>query len=142
MTKERRKLEELLSSIPSEVKTEEVTEGLSVKGVLAHRSEWGRMMIDWYTTTTRGKTPAVPSAKYKWNQLKKLNADIQSRFKDTPLEEIEAEFRRVHNRLFELLESASEEELFTKKNYAFTGTSDLAAYFNSATRSIERSCPQ
>jgi hypothetical protein len=139
VTTERRKLEALLSTVPAEARTEEVTEGLSVKDLLAHRTEWGRMMLSWYTEAKAGGTPAVPSASFKWNQLSELNAEIHARFRDTSLAEIEAEFTRVHDELFDLISQLTDEELFTKKYYPFTGSSDLAAYFNSATAAHYRS---
>ena len=139
ITKERGLFEELLASIPDAKKSVEVTDGMSVKDFLAHRTEWGRMMLRWYTDAKAGRTPAVPTEKYKWNQLKELNADIQARFKDVPLKTIEADFASVHDELYKLIESMTDEELFTKKFYSFTGVSDLATYVNSSTASHYRS---
>lgn len=139
ITKERGKLNALLSEIPDERKGEEVVDGMSVKDFLAHRAEWGRMMIRWYTEAKAGGTPAVPTERYKWNQLKELNADIHRRFADTPLSEVVSEFDRVHNELYRIISGTTEEELFTKKYYPFTGASDLATYLNSATASHYRS---
>lgn len=139
VVKERSKLEELLAQIPEEDKLVEVTDGMSVKDLLAHRTEWGRMMIRWLHEAREGKTPAVPTEKYKWNQLKDLNAEIYERFEATPLDRIEDEFESVHDRLYELAASTNEDELFSKKYYTFTGSSDLVTYMNSATASHYRS---
>ena len=139
VTKERSLLEDLLGAIPEEDKLVEVTDGMSVKDFLAHRTEWGRMAIRWYEEAKAGGQPAVPTDKYKWNQLKELNAEIHERFKDTPLPELEAEFASVHDHLHELIDGTTDDELFTKKHYEFTGSSDLATYLNSATASHYRS---
>jgi hypothetical protein len=139
IAKERVRLDELLAEIPAERKTEEVVDGLSVKDLLAHRTEWSRMMIRWYTKARAGGTPAVPTEQFKWNQLKELNANIQVRFADVPLDEIEQNFGAVQDDLDALVAGMTEEELFTKKYYAFTGSSDLATYVNSATASHYRS---
>ncbi|MBE7381552.1 MAG: ClbS/DfsB family four-helix bundle protein [Leptolyngbya sp. SIO1E4] len=137
--KERRKLEKLLGDIPDSQKTIEVIDGMSVKDFLAHRTEWGRMMIRWYTEAKAGIKSAVPSDKYKWNQLNALNAEIYAQFKDRPLSEITEQYNKVHDELYQLIETTTEEELFTKKFYDFTGTSVLAAYFNSSTAAHYRS---
>lgn len=137
--KERQKLEELLAAIPASRKKEEVTDGMSVKDFLAHRTEWGRMMLSWYRDANKGKTPAVPSKKYKWNQLKELNADIHKRFTKASLASVEKEFKTVHDTLLRTIKKMSEEELFQKKYYSFTGSSDLATYLNSATAAHYRS---
>lgn len=139
VTKERKLFEELLNSIPEAMKIVEVVDGMSVKDFLAHRTEWGRMMIRWYEEAKSGKSPAVPTEEFKWNQLKELNKAIFDRDKDIPLKKIEQEFRQVHDHLFSLLESMTEAELFEKKYYSFTGTSDLVTYMNSATASHYRS---
>lgn len=132
-------LDDLLATIPDKRKLEVVTDGMSTKDFLAHRTEWGRMMIRWYTEAKAGKMPAVPSEKFKWNQLKELNADIFERFKDADLKTIELEFKNIQRELLKLIEAMTEQELLEKKYYAFTGTSDVATYFNSATASHYRS---
>ena len=139
IVKERGKLETLLDEIPEERKLDEVVDGMTVKDFIAHRTEWGRMAIRWYTEARAGEQPAVPTERYKWNQLKDLNAEIQRRFAEVPLERIEDEFAVVHDRLYRLIADATEEELFTKDYYSFTGKSDLATYMNSATASHYRS---
>ena len=137
--KERGLFEDLLAEIPRKQKFAEVTDGMSVKDFLAHRTEWGRMMIRWYTEAAEGGTPAVPTERFKWNQLKELNADIQQRYAKTSLVKIEEEFVAVHDELYRMVEKMSDEELFTKRHYGFTGTSDLVTYLNSATASHYRS---
>ncbi len=139
IVKERDKLENLLESIPDSKKTDEVTDGMSVKDFLAHRTEWGRMMLRWYVDAKAGKKPAVPTEKFKWNQLKELNTDIHERFKNIELKKIESDFKKVHDELYKLIEGMSEKELLEKNIYEFTGVSDLATYVNSATASHYRS---
>jgi len=137
--KERDLFEDLLAQIPKNRKNLEVTDGMTIKDFLAHRTEWGRMMIRWYTEAAEGKTPAVPTEQFKWNQLKELNADIHRRFAKTSLVKIEAEFAAIHEKLYRMIEKMTDEELFTKKHYGFTGSSDLVTYLNSSTASHYRS---
>ncbi len=139
ITKERTLFAELLGSIPKKYKNQAVLDGMSVKDFLAHRLEWGKMMIKWYETAKQGKVPAVPTERYKWNQLKELNADIYRRYKRVPLTQIEDEFTQVHDKLFRIIKACDETELFEKHQLNFTGVSDLATYFNSATASHYRS---
>ena len=139
IVKERTKLEDLLGQIPAEDKLIEVTDGMTVKDFLAHRTEWGRMMIRWLHEAREGKTPAVPTERFRWNQLKELNAEIHDRFELMSLDQVEREFNSVHDRLFQLVQTTTEDELFTKQYYTFTGSSDLVTYLNSATASHYRS---
>ena len=137
--KERAALDALLGTIPDDQKTVEVVDDMSVKDFLAHRTEWGRMMLRWLDEARAGETPAVPSAKYKWNQLTELNAEIHERYAKVPLATIERDFAEVHDRLREVVAGTTDDELFTKKYYSFTGSSDLATYLNSATAAHYRS---
>lgn len=136
---ERGRLDELLSRISAAAKHEEVVDGLTVKDILAHRTEWARMLLSWYEEARAGGTPAVPSADYKWNQLPDLNSEIRARFSDATLHEIEGEYTRVHDLLLQTVTSMSEEELLSSHYYAFTGSTDLAAYVNSASAAHYRS---
>lgn len=137
--RERRKLEELLAAVPAERKLDEVTDGLSVKDLLAHRTEWGRMLLRWYAEAREGVVSAVPSAQFKWNQLPDLNAQIQLRFADVPLEQIEVDFADVHERLYAVVAAMDEDELFGAHYYPFTGNTTLAAYVTSASAAHYRS---
>ena len=139
IARERRKLDELLASIPADRKLEEVADGLSVKDLLAHRTEWGRMLLGWYDEARAGRVPAVPSADFKWNQLPALNAQIQQRSAGVPLEQVEADFAAVHDRLCTVVEAMEEDELFGAHYYPFTGNTTLAAYVTSASAAHDRS---
>jgi len=139
IARERRRLEELLASIPADRKVEEVAYGLSVKDLLAHRTEWARMLLHWYDQARAGSVPAVPSAEFKWNQLPALNAQIQRRFSDVPLERVEKDFVDVHDRLYTVVAAMTEDELFGRRHYSFTGSTTLAAYVTSASAAHYRS---
>ncbi len=133
------RLQDLLASIPDAAKTVEVIDSMSIKDFLAHRAEWGRMMVGWYREASIVGEPAVPTEQYGWNQLGELNAEIHERFLHVPLDELEGELAAVHAELMQLIEGCTEDELFTRRFYAFTKTSDLATYFTSATGGHYRS---
>ena len=135
----RAKLDRLLDEIPGTAKLAPIVDGMSVKDFITHRTAWGRMMINWYNEAAAGGTPAVPAEGYTWGQLNELNAEIHTRFVDTPLSEAEARFTRTNDMLFRLIAACTDEELFEKRFYSFTGTTDLAAYFTSATGGNYRS---
>lgn len=137
---EEEKLHELLAQIPDKEKTKpKVVDGMSVKDILAHRTEWGKMFIKWYTEAKKGKTPAVPSREYKWNQLKELNAAIYKKYKNTSLKKVEKDFKTVQTKLHTLVKGMKEKELLEKGFYDFTGASTLALYAGSSTASHYRS---
>lgn len=139
ITRERRKMDELLLSIPADRKLEPVDGGLTIKDLLAHPTEWARMLLRWYDEARAGRSPAVPSAEFKWNQLPALNAQIHERAAGVPLERVEADFGDVHDRLYAIVEAMEEGELFGAHHYPFTGSTTLAAYVTSASAAHYRS---
>jgi hypothetical protein len=137
--KERVALEDLLTTLTSEQMTQPNLIGeWAVKDVLAHLLEWEGMVMQWYETGKKGKTPAVPSAQYNWGQLPALNQAIFLKHRDMPLKEIQKTFNTSYKKIMKTIESIPEKELFTRKVYPWTNNNLLAAYFVSATSSHYR----
>ena len=135
----RERLDRLLSAMPDEAKLVVIDDGMTAKDFIAHRMEWGRMMLRWYSEAAAGGSPVVPAENHTWGTLRALNAEIYDRYVDASLHDLESEFRSVHDELFVVIADCSDAELFEKHFYDFTGTSDLATYFTSATGGHYRS---
>ena len=134
--RERAALEKALAGLTPEELVFSPAPGVwSVKDVLAHLIEWEQMVLSWVETGCQGQTPAIPAAGYKWNQLPALNQKIYEKHRERPLAEILTEFEAAHQRSLAAIESFSEEALFTRGYYPWSGNNALAAYFNSSTAS-------
>lgn len=107
----------------------------SIKDVLAHLTEWQRMLTVWYETGKRGETPATPSEKYTWREIPALNQEIYDTYRDHPLAAIQEAFRDSHTAILALIDTMTDEELFTPKVYAWTKSTTLGSYLVSATSS-------
>ena len=136
---ERAALEELLATLtPEQMSQPKMIGEWAIKDVLAHLSEWERMVVQWYETGKKGKTPAVPSAEYNWGQLPALNHATFLKYRDAPLTEIQKTFKASYKKILKTIKSIPEKELFTRKIYPWTNNNLLAAYFISATSSHYR----
>lgn len=107
----------------------------NIRDVLAHLHAWHLMMNDWYTVGMTGEKPEIPAKGYTWKTTPDLNTEIQKRYTDTPLDEIKQKLELSHQTMLTLIETHSDEELFEKKRYKWTGSTSLGAYFISATSS-------
>lgn len=58
-----------------------------------------------------------------------------NRNQSTSLEHAKKNLEKTHAELISLIEKYSDEELFTKKHFAWTGGTDLGSYFVSTTSS-------
>jgi len=103
--------------------------------VAAHLYHWHLMFLNWYEVGMRGEKPIIPAEGYTWKTTPELNRVIQRQYHAVPLEEVRRLFEASHRQLTDLISGHSDEELFEKKRYIWTGATSLGAYFVSATSS-------
>ncbi|MDX1350453.1 MAG: ClbS/DfsB family four-helix bundle protein [Putridiphycobacter sp.] len=113
----------------------EGTMNRTISDVLMHLHHWHHMMNDWYTVGMTGKKPDMPAKGYTWKTTPALNRWIWEQYKNTPLQDAIALFKASYQSIRSLIESHSDEELFEKKRYKWTGTTSLGSYLVSATSS-------
>jgi hypothetical protein len=93
------------------------------------------MMEGWYKIGMSGKKPSIPAEDVTWQKLPVLNRRIWEKYKGTDLEKAITMFKKSHKDMTALIEKHTDEELFTKKKYAWTGTTCLGAYLIGSTSS-------
>lgn len=103
--------------------------------VLAHLHHWHLMVLDWHLVGMEGKKPAMPAKGYTWKTVPDLNRAIQKKYQNTDYHEVRKLLDTSYNSIQKLIEKHSEQELFEKKKYKWTGSTSLAAYLISATSS-------
>lgn len=131
-------LMDLIGSFSEEEQTSEFPKGTmnrNIRDVLMHLHHWHLMMIDWYEVGMKGKKPDMPAKGYTWKTTPELNRSILETYKNTPLEDAKKDLESSFENVRSLIEKHSDEELFEKKRYKWTGTISLGAYFVSATSS-------
>ena len=134
--RERGKLDAVLETLTPERMVEPGVVGAwSVKDVLAHLGEWEQMALGWYRAGLRGEVPELPAPGYKWNETPRLNRAIFERHRDRPLDEVVAWFRSAREEMRGVIESLTDEQLFTPGRFAWTRKNTLGTYFVSATSS-------
>ncbi len=135
------KLLAFIESLPKEyqVKSYENNElndrDKTIADVICHLHEWHSMMKNWYKIGMSGKKPAIPAEDVTWQTLPVLNHRIYEKYKGTELNEAIKLVKKSHKEMIEIIQKHSDDELFTKKKYAWTGTTSLGAYLVSATSS-------
>jgi hypothetical protein len=82
-----------------------------------------------------GKKPAIPAADVTWQKLPVLNRRIWEKYKGTELKKAAALLKKSHKMITGIIAKHTDEELFTKKKYDWTGSTSLGAYLISATSS-------
>jgi len=107
----------------------------NIKDVLAHLHHWHLMMLDWYTVGMTGAKPDMPAKGYSWKMLPELNLEIWKQYQkadlETTLRLLDKSFEKMQN----IIKKHSDEELFTKKKYSWTGSTSLGVYLIANTSS-------
>ncbi len=133
-----RKLFSLIQSLRDEKKSAEFPQGTlnrNVSDVLCHLHHWHLMLMDWHQIGLTGQKPEIPAKGYTWKTLPDLNRKIQEQYSSTELDQAMEMLQDSHQRMRELIESYSNDELFEKKRFNWTGSTSLGAYLISSTSS-------
>ncbi len=128
----------LIESLPEEEQKADFPTGTmnrNIRDVLMHLHHWHLMMEEWYNAGMNGNKPEIPAKGYTWKTTPELNKWIWEKYKSTPLEDAKMSFKSSHDLMTQLIAKHSDEELFEKKRYEWTGTTSLGAYFISSTSS-------
>ncbi|NTV39835.1 MAG: ClbS/DfsB family four-helix bundle protein [Demequinaceae bacterium] len=107
----------------------------NVRDVLVHLHEWHEMLLTWAAANLSGAAASFLPAGYTWTSYAGLNVALRDRHADTTLERAVALVTQSRGRVRKLIEAHTDQELFTKKHYSWTGTTSLGAYCISATSS-------
>ncbi|WP_103071749.1 ClbS/DfsB family four-helix bundle protein [Aquimarina sediminis] len=132
------KLLELVASYSKEEIEKEFPPGTlnrNIKDVLAHLHKWHLMMLDWYTIGMAGKKPDMPAKGYTWKTLPELNRKIQEEYQDMQIDKARELLDCSYLDIQKLIQKHTNEELFEKKRYKWTGSTSLGAYLISNTSS-------
>lgn len=101
----------------------------AVKDILTHLSVWEQLFLGWYQAGVRGETPVTPAPGHTWGwkSLGELNQRIFLEHQaQSPAETAQA-LAASHEQVVALIQTLSEEELFTPGRYGWLGKATLEA---------------
>lgn len=123
---------EIIESVPVRKRTITIEiEGRdkNFRDVLMHLYEWHAMLERWYREGMDGDTPSMPAPGYMWRTIKQLNMQIWENYQDITIHQAIKKLKLSHERVMNLVQSHTNEEIMTKKYYKWTKTSNLYSYF-------------
>lgn len=107
----------------------------NIRDILAHLHHWHLMLKGWYEVGMTGEKPHMPAKGYTWQTIKELNYEIWQKSQSYSYEEALSMLKESFDEIQTLINKHSDEELFEKKRYKWTGTTSLGSYLISATSS-------
>ncbi|RDY61709.1 ClbS/DfsB family four-helix bundle protein [Flagellimonas nanhaiensis] len=133
-----KKLNDFVDQYPLEEQLAEFssnTMNRNIRDVLAHLHHWHLMVLDWCAVGMSGGKPDIPAKGYTWKTTPELNRLIWEKYNQADLQEVRKLLQESHEKVRAFIEKHSNDELFEKKRYKWTGTTSLGAYLISATSS-------
>lgn len=107
----------------------------NLRDVLVHLYEWHQLLLNWLRSNHAGSTVNFLPKPYNWKTYPQMNVEFWKKHQTTPLEEAVVLLKKSHADVMALIEPFTDEELFTKKHFPWTGTTNLGSYCISATSS-------
>ncbi len=107
----------------------------NLRDILVHLHEWHQLLLNWVNANqTENSKPFLP-APYNWKTYPQMNMELWEKHQNTPYAQSKAMLRESHDTVVNMIEVFSNEELFVRKHFSWTGTTTLGSYCASATSS-------
>ena len=107
----------------------------NLRDVLVHLYEWHQLLINWVKNNMEGNKSHFLPAPYNWKTYGEMNIEFWKKHQNTKLEEAKKMLKGSHKAALELIQPFSNDELFMKKIFDWTGTTTLGTYCVSVTSS-------
>jgi hypothetical protein len=107
----------------------------SIRDVLIHLYEWHQLLLRWVNANQAGDVkPFIPEP-YNWRTYGDMNIQFRNNHQNTSYEDAYAMLIKSHKDVMALIDTFSNEELYSKGLLPWTGSSTLGQYCSSATAS-------
>lgn len=110
--KEFTKLNRILDQIDAETALVKDQDDTSIKDVVAHRAHWVNLFLGWYEDGRAGREVFFPAKGYKWNELKRYNAELRTSQASVGWEQARSELREAYAELIGFITNSSETDLY------------------------------
>ncbi|MGX6961239.1 ClbS/DfsB family four-helix bundle protein [Vagococcus xieshaowenii] len=107
----------------------------NLRDVLIHLYEWHQLFLKWESANSQGQSiPFLPEP-YNWKNYSQMNVEFVTKHQETSLSEAKELLATSHQQMMAIIKRYSNEQLFEKQQYSWTGSTTLGSYVISATSS-------
>lgn len=107
----------------------------NIRDVIIHLYEWHQLLLNRESTNMKEKKVDFLPSPYNRKTYPQMNVEFWKQHQKTSLVNAKKMLEKSHQAVIKMIESHTNDELFTKKFYSRTGTSSLGSYCVSATSS-------
>ena len=107
----------------------------NLRDVFIHLYEWHQLLLNWVNANQNGEQKPFLPEPYNWKTYGDMNVEFWKKHQDTPYGTSMEMLKESHAKVLKLIETFSDDELFVKKIFPWTGGSTLGSYCVSVTSS-------
>jgi len=100
----------------------------NLRDVLIHLYEWHQLLLRWIDANLSGNQSSFLPAPYNWKTYGEMNIEFWEKHQLTDLATAKNLLRESHASALERVKSLTNEELFTKQFFSWTGSTTLGSY--------------
>ena len=107
----------------------------NIRDVIIHLYEWHQLLLNWVISNQDGNPQPFLPPPYNWKSYGEMNVSFWEKHQNTSLADSKEMLHESHGNVMKLIDSFTNDELFTKKFFPWTGASTLGSYCVSSTAS-------
>ena len=107
----------------------------NIRDILIHLYEWHQLFLNWVSANQTGEAKPFLPVPYNWKTYGDMNMALWQAHQATSYEDAASMLKQSHGKVIEALGQFSNEALFTKGVFPWTGGSTLGSYGVSVTAS-------
>lgn len=107
----------------------------NIRDMLIHLYEWHQLLLNWVNNNKNGEAKPFLPEPYNWKSYGDMNIEFWKKHQDTSYNKSKEMLKETHNKVIKLIETFSNDELFSKNYFNWTGGSTLGQYCVSVTLS-------
>jgi hypothetical protein len=107
----------------------------NLRDVFIHLYEWHQLLLNWTSANIGGDNKPFLPEPYTWKTYGDMNVEFWDNCQPVLYDKAENLLRDSHVKVMSLIDSLSNEELFEKKHFPWTGTTNIGSYCISVTAS-------
>jgi hypothetical protein len=104
----------------------------NLRDVLIHLYEWHQLLLNWISKNMSGNKSNFLPKPYTWKTYGEMNIEFWKNHQETQLEDAMKMVKMSHQKSLKLVQKFSNDALFTKQYFDWTGTTSLGSYCVSA----------
>lgn len=97
----------------------------NIRDVFIHLYEWHELLLVWISENIKGNKRDFLPEPYNWKTYPEMNIKFWEKHQTTPFKQSIRLLKNSHLETMKVISSFSDDELFTKKYFSWTGTTSL-----------------